>query len=181
MAVRDLVLEMRDVEVDDREKIPYLFPSLFYWRPGKVTEVYRVKPTLRRLAFADMRLASAPRAGVIERKRSLAEVFNNVQPGGAVANRRCHNFLRELDRMAECSHPALLLDFTWDELWVPASGGYSPFAILDRLLHLALPRRISIIGPQDARTVKKRQAAGDFILRWLLAARDASSASIGVA
>lgn len=172
MAVRDLVLELNDIEVDTRERIPYIFPGLFYWRRGKTTEVYRLKPRSVCLKFGDMRLASAPRAGVIERKRDLREIYANLTPGGATANRRCHNFLRELDRMAECSHPAILLDFSWDELWVPASGGPSPFAILDRLFALALPRGITILGPQDARTVRKRQAAGDFILRYLLAARD---------
>jgi len=36
----------------------------------------------------------------------------------------------------------------------------------------ALPRGASVLGSRNARTVKKRQAAGDFILRYLLAARD---------
>lgn len=172
MSVRPLV-----IQVDDREKIPYLFPGLFYWRPGRRTEVFAPRVESVRLRYGDMRLKSAPTCGVLERKRSIQEIYTNTQSGGALANKRCANFRRELDRMSQCAYPALLLDFTWDELWLKPGGGLSPYAVLDRLMSLALPRGIGILGPHDARSVRRRQAAGDFILRYLLAARECGTSA----
>jgi len=67
------------VEVDDREKKPILFPKQLLWspQPGH-QELIEVQVRDARLRYGDYRLARYPRACVIERKGSVAELAQNL-------------------------------------------------------------------------------------------------------
>lgn len=101
------------IEVDDREKLPLIFPPFLVFLPaGTVPAInprvitVELRTSKRRLPFGDYGLAEFPEGCLIERKRSFKELAGNI----CTAKRRA-NFLSELrDLRHACRRPILFIE-----------------------------------------------------------------------
>jgi hypothetical protein len=107
------------VLVDDREKVPLLFPDEICWHPQRTSstddQVIQVKTSRQRLEDGDYYLEDYPDYCRIERKYSNAELTNNF------LTRDYRRARYAFERFSEsCIYPYLLLDMSLAKL-IPAT------------------------------------------------------------
>lgn len=171
---------MRNVRIviDSREKKPLEFADfLGILNPDtlpeqKSTTPFRIHKDKQTLEAADYILAdehgvlytleNSPHAGVIETKRSMHEVAQNL-----FDSHRRRNFLACLTRMRErFSHPLLLLEGGFDHLDDDAHH-VDPGIVMDGLQRICMQNRIHLaILPTS--TPRQRRLCGEFVARWLI-------------
>jgi len=97
------------IEVDSREKEPVLFPNHIVWaeRPFKRT-IIEIDAIRKQLPIGDYRLARYPRCGVVERKRDLTELAQNLL---ASDRRRFRDAWARF--ITGCEYPILLIESTF--------------------------------------------------------------------
>lgn len=171
---------MRSVRIviDSREKKPLEFADhLGMLNPDclpeqKSTSAFRILKEKRTLEAADYVLAdehgvlytleNSSSAGVIETKRSMHEVAQNL-----FDSHRRRNFIACLSRMRErFSHPLLLLEGGFDHL--DEDDQYiAPGLVIDGLQRICMQNRIQLaILPTS--TPRQRRLCGEYVARWLI-------------
>jgi ERCC4-type nuclease len=153
------------VLVDSREKKPLPFPAhvVVGKKGGKGTTTIAVRTVVSKLNTGDYVLSGHETGTIIERKGSLMEVCQNVRRGDR------KRFLAALDRVAEeAARPVLFLEGTPADLARAEHRDPTLRGGLDELMRLCLERDVHFLL-LPARTPGNRRAAGEFLLRMLIA------------
>ncbi len=156
---------------DDREKTPLLFPAhLVMLDPASVPVDRRsvtvaLTVTKKRLATGDYALLGHESRVLVERKKDLPELFNNLL---TTAGR--DRFVKACDRLrSECAHPILILEGTVGHLVRTAKAKLpvDPWLVVDALHRICLERRIQILYLPSA-TADQRRSVGEEIARLMI-------------
>lgn len=156
------------IVVDNREKLPLLFPEHLVARnpsalPGSPsTVVYRLHVVTRELRTADYILEGSNGVG-IERKKNLDELRGNLMDG---QGRR--RFLDCLDRLrTEFRHPWLLLEGDPLSLSKMVSPQAKPEVVRDLLLEALMRYNVSLMT-LPTHTPSQRRAAAEWAASLLI-------------
>lgn len=169
------------IVVDDREKIPLPIPKVLDMLSplGRgttkvVIDVRRMRnPTADYLAgeeteggkWSVFTTPHVPCAAVVERKHSIEELYGNL------FGPKRENFTKCLQRMAaEWRFPYLLWDAEPTALFAPSPHlpkGIDPGTVVDALMRLCYRYGV-LLTVVPTSTLRKRQAAGEFVARLLL-------------
>lgn len=156
---------------DDREKTPLLFPAhLVLLDPAhppteKRTCTVALSVSKKRLATGDYALEGHESRVLIERKKDLPELYNNLlTPAGR------ERFVKACDRLrSECTHPILILEGTVGHLVRTAKSRLEvdPWLVVDALQRICLERRIQILYLPAATPVQRR-SVGEEVARLMI-------------
>ena len=155
------------VEIDTQEKNPLVFPRNVVWSPHPRTrQLVTVTTRRKRLSRGDYRLAAHPTACIIERKRDVNELCQNLMSN---ADRR-----RFADAWARfttgCDIPVLLLDSAIDRQKLR----YGPPDVTSEDVMSAFYRlvarcpRLVVVWAGSNNAVTKRTALGAELIRMML-------------
>jgi hypothetical protein len=148
--------------VDNREQKCLRFPAYVSFRHLGRSNLWKVAPKLASLRTADYALEGYLRAGLLERKGDLSELYRNLLTGDRP------RFFRELVRMRDtCRHPALFLDMPLAELLKPSRYFVNPEYVLDALFSACQRYGIALLLVPPGRDPT---GSGLIVLKWLLAA-----------
>lgn len=93
------------IQIDTRERQPWTFANAY--RSGKI------RGTISKVLDAgDYTLVDFPDLVIIERKKSVVELYNNFIP---IENR--DRFDRELEKLKRYKHKYIIVEQTWDALY----------------------------------------------------------------
>lgn len=92
---------------DTREKLPWNFN--YALSKSIIKDI-----VVEKIDAGDYALQAYPYQVTIERKRSVAEVYNNLIP-----KTNYDRFIREMERFQKYHHRYILIEDTWDSLWDP--------------------------------------------------------------
>ncbi len=156
---------------DDREKTPLLFPAHLvmldtaYPPTEKRTATVALTVVKKRLTTGDYALDGFESKTLIERKKDLPELYNNLlTPAGR------ERFVKACSRLrSSCSNPILLLEGTVGHLVRTAKARLEvdPWLVVDALQRICLENHIQILYLPAATPVQRR-AVGEEVARLLI-------------
>lgn len=155
------------VEVDAREKRPFLFPSTISVATGpRKRSTYRVTTVSRNLPAGDYRLSSHPKAGIVERKSGLNELSQNFL---TLDRKRFTSAFSTL--LSEAAYPLLIVEGQSNNLLGRCKHHKTakPGEVADNLSALLAHTRIPLMFTQ-ANTPKRKLESGELCLRFLIQA-----------
>jgi ERCC4-type nuclease len=156
---------------DDREKTPLLFPAHLvmldtaYPPTEKRTATVALTVVKKRLTTGDYALDGFESKTLIERKKDLPELYNNLlTPAGR------ERFVKACSRLrSSCANPILLLEGTVGHLVRTAKARLEvdPWLVVDALQRICLENHIQILYLPAATPVQRR-AVGEEVARLLI-------------
>ena len=118
------------VQVDSREKIPFLFPATTSWGEGKNARLVPVHVEVCTLDAGDYRLAEYPTSCVIERKGTASELWTNL------FSKDSERQARAFARLSEAAdHAYLFLHAPPHDLIVESTRVPDPAALVHRMAY----------------------------------------------
>jgi len=156
------------VQIDTREQIPMLFPSMIQIGHPELT--YRnilvaVQVEKIKLPFGDYRLKEYPKICVVERKASQLEIFKNINDS--------HDRIRQAKAFRKlatgCKYPYLLVEASPGELLSDNPHVKQPELICHRLaIAIAKYKFQALFIPWKSRNSNIRRKVGTFLLHLML-------------
>lgn len=152
------------VQVDDREKRPFLFPSTIRIWSGASSRLVRVSVEKVRLNIGDYRLKEAPGLCVIERKGSAEELYRNLMD--PTDSRRQ---ARAFSRLARGSRfPYLLVETAASALLSVTDRTPEPERFLQRLCTVTSRFGLHLVVLPSTRVSASMRIAGTFALHLMI-------------
>lgn len=103
------IIKPPTIQIDTREQRPWTFAQAY--REGKIAGTY-----LFGLNTGDYALKDYPDLVVIERKKSVGELYGNFIP-----NDKRERFYREMTRLNDFKYKYIIVEQTWDALYNPVN------------------------------------------------------------
>jgi len=154
------------VEVDSREKYPFLFPETFKMKDRFThrTRVIKVKVVKKALKSGDYRLAEFPNDVIIERKSGRRELHSNISSRDSRRQGRAFVRLKKA-----CRYPVLVIeakpgDFIEDDV-VTGSG----MLMTQNLCRVLAQQDFTVMFLPGNKRIKTRRALGLFLLHYMVA------------
>jgi len=152
------------VQVDDREKKPFLFPATLRVWTGKSSRLVRVTVEKVRFDVGDYRLKEAPGLCVIERKGTAEELYRNLMdPKDSPRQARAFSRLARGSRF-----PYLLVETAASALLSMTDRTPEPERFLQRLSSATSRFGLHLILLPQTRTSASLRVAGTFALHLMV-------------
>lgn len=159
-------MKVLGVLVDSREKYPILFPETTTFFNDRsyncVPEEYRVKIVEKSMEVGDYALEGFESECVIERKGSVGELHSNLH------GKDYARFTRAISRLAECSHPILLLDFTPAQFFRTSKYSGNTRQVFDSFFRVVLKHGLHLWWAGGCGHPRVRRILGEQLLHAML-------------
>lgn len=155
------------VLVDNRERIPLLFPKNLVWHPTRGGKGHLVKVVEKstKILTGDYCLGGYKSGAVIERKGSLRELHQNL------LTKDYRRFLSAIERLAECQFPYLLLDMTPGDLATVSEYVPDPSRVVDALMRIVAKYHLRLLFAGNCKYPLSRRRLGEQCLRIMMGHR----------
>lgn len=101
------------IQIDTREQTPWNFNSAF--KDGKISGTFTSA-----VEAGDYIIKGRPDLVVVERKKNVAELYNNFIPQS-----KKERFYREMQKMQSVKYKYIVVEQTWEELYDPSNFRFS--------------------------------------------------------
>ena len=163
------------VQVDDREKLPLLFPATVRVWTGQKSRLVRVSVERVRLNCGDYRLKEAPRLCLVERKGSAEELYRNLMD--PEDSRRQARAFSRLARGAR--YPYLLVETAASTLLCRTPRTPEPERFLQRLSRVLSQFGLHLMLLPQTSTSASRRVAGTLVIQLALGHLESDNGNSG--
>lgn len=154
------------VLIDSREKRPLLFPSWIDFREDRTLKVHpiQIRTKVVTMPAGDYTLEGYDHITVMETKRSLRELFNNV------CTKDWDRETKALKRLAECcEYPYLVWEMTPSELFRKSAHVPDPQLVYDRWMQAMARFNLRLMFAGGGIGPGPRRKLGEQLVRIMLA------------
>ncbi len=159
------------VQIDSRERLPLLFPKWITIYPDRSGEEVHVEvgTEMTVLSAGDYTIKGYYKVCIVETKRSLRELYNNVCTDDWTREARA---LRRLSDA--CDYPLLVWEMTPSELFRASSHVPDPHLVFDRWMQAVVRFNLRLMITGVGRGPGPRRILGEQLVRLMLAYIDNS-------